>query len=450
MPANYAIIIRPVAIIIIAALIATGLYLNRPAPEQVEVKRRPLLIDAAKVVKEDIRISVRAQGIITPRTKTILIAEVSGRVTSVAKDFKVGGFFHKGDIILGIDQRDYLTNLKRAEAAVASAKSNLASEQGRAEVAYQDWLKYKSDVKRSQAANDLALRKPQLADAEAKLDSAIADLDNARDQLDRTNIRAPYDGIVRSKQVDIGQYVNVGTHLAETFAIDFAELRMALPENKLNYLELPTLAERELNGQPTVNLFAEIGGTLREWQGKIVRTEGVFDERSRVLFAVAEIDDPYRLNNQHPEELRIGTFVDAIIEGRLITNLITLPRNLLRAGNYIWVIDDQRRIQNRKISILRTEGKYIYVTDGLNEGDLVSLSNINAGVPGTEVRISKITPTNQLLKQSTSSPENPIDSGQKIDLAPVPSVSPTFPVENMNSEINPDPITHAVKEGDAI
>ncbi|ARN74910.1 hypothetical protein [Oceanicoccus sagamiensis] len=69
MPANYAVIIKPVAIILVAVLIATGLYLNRPAPEQVEIKHRPLLVNAAKAVKEDIRVSVRAQGMITPEPK---------------------------------------------------------------------------------------------------------------------------------------------------------------------------------------------------------------------------------------------------------------------------------------------------------------------------------------------------------------------------------------------
>ncbi len=425
MPSNIAIAVRPLAIVIIASLIATGLYLNRPAPEQVSIERRPLLVNAVKAVKEDIRVSVRAQGMITPRTKTTLIAEVSGRITSVAKDFKAGGFFHKGDIILGIDQRDYLANLKRAEAAVASAKSNLASEKGQAEVAYQDWVKYKSSVKRSEAANALALRKPQLEDARAKLESAMADLDNARDQLDRTTIRAPYDGLVRSKQVDIGQYVNVGTSLAETFAIDFAELRMALPENKLNYLELPTLADRELGVHPKVDLYAEIGGSIRHWEGKIMRTEGVFDERSRVLFAVAEIDDPYGINSNHPAELRIGTFVDANIEGRMIPGLITLPRHLLRSGNYLWIIDDQQRLQNRKVSILRTEGSEIYVTQGLNEGELISLSNIPGAIPGTEVRISKVSPTTELSEQPDLPEARPTEEDKTLNLAPAGPASET-------------------------
>lgn len=417
MPSNFGKIITPIAIITVASLIAFGFYLNRPEPQQAEIIQRSLVVNATRAVKENIRISVQAQGMITPRTKTTLIAEVSGRVIEVANTFKAGGYFNKGDLLLRIDQRDYLANIKRAEAAVATAQSNLASEIGQADVAYKDWVKYKSAVQRSQAANDLALRKPQLEDAKAKLASAMADLETARDQLDRTLIRAPYDGLIQNKNVDIGQYVNTGTQLATTFAIDYAELRLPIPESKLNYLELPTLADGELNVQPTVELVAEIGGYQHQWQGKIVRTEGVFDERSRVLFAVAEIDDPYGVKSTQAEELRVGTFVNAQIEGRMISNLIALPRHLLRAGNQIWVIDNSQQLQNRKVSILRTEGPQIYITQGLNEGELICLSNISGVIPGTKVQIGNISDSDTLFNQP-STPELPTPETEPNSLAP--------------------------------
>lgn len=417
-------IIVPVAIIASALAIAVLLFLNRPVPEQAVLEKQILLINAAKVVKQDVKISVRSQGTVMPRTATSLIAEVSGRIIKVSDQFKVGGFFHKGDSLLLIDQRDYLTDLKRAEAAVASAKSNLASEEGRAEVAYQDWKKYRSSVKRSDAANDLALRKPQLADAKAKLDSAMADLEHAQDQLDRTTIRAPYDGIVRSKEVDLGQYVNVGNHIADTFAIDYAELRLALPESKLNYLQLPTMAGGDDSDKPSVELVANIGGEPQRWQAQLVRTEGVFDERSRVLFAVAQITDPYGITTQRDHPLRIGTFVDASIEGRTIDNLVALPRYLLRAGSQIWIIDQQQRLQNRRVTVLRTEGKIIYVTSGLDEGELVCLSNISGAIPGTPVRISSTTTTDYDPDAEQSPPHNEStpDHESTFDIAPAQTI----------------------------
>ncbi|HCS29529.1 MAG TPA: efflux transporter periplasmic adaptor subunit, partial [Spongiibacteraceae bacterium] len=183
-------------IILGAASAATvTLYLQRPEPVKVEVISKPLLIDVAEVVKQDVPVNIASQGTVSPRTQTTLIAEVSGRVVEVSPKFKAGGFFTAGEILLQIDDRDYKAELKRAESAVASARSNLALEKGRAQVAYRDWQKFSKGVSRNAEADELAQRKPQLAEAQARLDSAEADLARARDNLDRTTIRLPYSGM---------------------------------------------------------------------------------------------------------------------------------------------------------------------------------------------------------------------------------------------------------------
>jgi len=379
----------PLLIIVFAVAVSTGLYLIKPAPKAADNAVEPLLVSAIEAVKQSIQVSVRAQGTVNPGTATTVIAEVAGKIVEVSENFMVGGFFKKGDALLRIDQRDFIANVKRAEAAVASAQSQLATEKGKAEVAYQDWVKYKGSVKRSAAATDLALRKPQLEEARASLHSAQAELEQARIQLDRTIIRAPYDGIFKTQQVDIGQYVNVGATLAEVFAVDKAELRLAIPPHKLDYLQLPRLGDSAIDQVSPVRLSAEIGGKLLSWNAKLVRTEAVFDERSRVLFAVAEIEDPYGIYQRRGDELRMGTFVDAHIAGRKIENLIALPRSLVRTGNRIWVIDENQRIHNRKISTLRTDGDQVFVTSGLEAGELVCATSYVGAVPGTQVRVSE-------------------------------------------------------------
>ncbi len=422
MLSTYQKMFAPVGIVAIAVLIAVGFYISRPEPKKAEIDIVLKPVKAAAVAKQSVQISVNAQGTVTPRTATTLVSEVTGKIIDVSDNFKTGSFFKKDDVLLRIDDRNYQANLKRAKAAVASAKSNLATEQGRAEVAYQDWIKYRSSVKRSESATALALRKPQLADAQAKLDSANADLDHARDELERTIIRAPYDGLFRQKHVDIGQYVNTGTRLAETFAVDIAELRLAIPENKLSYLELPTITKNSSSKQPHVQLQAMMGDEVYEWQAKLVRTEGVFDDRSRVLFTVAEISDPYGLNHPTPQALRIGTFVDANIEGRTFDDVVVLPRSILRPGNNIWVIDQQQRLQNRQVSILRTGGNEMYVTKGLNNGELVCLTNISGAIPGTEVIISSTVRTDQ----QSLSPVPEIKEPQRDNL----NIAPAAPEKN--------------------
>ncbi|MFT5033900.1 MAG: RND family efflux transporter MFP subunit, partial [Bacteroidia bacterium] len=350
------------AILGVASATAVALYWQRPEPVKIEIVAKPLLIDVAEVVKQNLPISISSQGIVSPRTQTTLIAEVSGRVVQVSPQFKSGGFFTAGEILLQIDDRDYKAELKRTESAVASARSNLALEKGRAQVAYSDWLKYSKGVTRNAEADALAKRKPQLTEVQAQLDSAEADLARARDNLDRTTIRLPYTGMVRSKDADIGQYVSVGTQLGTAFAIDRVEVRLPLPDDRLSYLNLPTLNQAEDERQTIqVSLSSRQGDSTYEWQAELVRTEGVLDERSRVLFAVAEVVDPYGVNTRRDAPLRVGTFVQANISGKTMSNIVVLPRHVLRTGNQVWVVDGNNRLVNRVIGLLRNEGDLVYI-----------------------------------------------------------------------------------------
>ncbi len=377
-----------------ALLVSSLLFLNRPPTEIQEPVYEPVSVDIAEVVMEDVRIPVQAQGTVTPLRETAILSEVNGRVIEVSPEFNVGGFVKEGGVLLRIDPRDYETNLLRARAALESAESTLAQERGRAEVAEREWLKLPKGSQRSQEAKDLYLRKPQLEQAEAQLLAAEADLDTAEDNLERTVIRAPYDAIIRAKHSELGQFVTGGARLADLFSIEAAEIRLPIPQGRLDYLILPEIGGTEKGA--SIDLYTDVGGEVRHWTAHLHRTEGVFDERSRVLYAVARIDDPYGLKTPGAEPLRIGTFVNADIEGRLISDIVPLPRYLLRAGDFLWVVDDNNRLRNRKVSTLRTTGDYIYVTQGLDTGELVSLTALDGSFDSSEVRIQSRTPSNLL------------------------------------------------------
>lgn len=385
-------VLIPAAIILAATLVAALLIIARPDAAEVELTIKPRLVDVQTVHKTTRRVSVKAQGTVSPRTETTLISEVSGQVVAVAKGFVPGGFFRQGDVLLEIDRRNYETQLKRAEAAVATARSQLAQEQGRALVARQDWQKRNDTRHISPAARALALREPQLQEAQANLESALADLENAGTDLARTIIRAPYDGLVRSKLVDVGQYLSPGTALGVTFAIDEAEIRLALPENRIEYLRLPDAFAGDEQSAP---VYLSEENQNRHWEARLVRTEGVLDSKRRVLFAVARVTDPYGLHREQSDEdnfvpLRIGTFVDAVIEGREFPGLIQLPRNILRAGNKLWVVDEDNALQERVVETLRTDGQFIYVTAGLADGERVCITSLGPTLPGSTVRINQV------------------------------------------------------------
>jgi len=380
---------------LVAALIVTGtMYLNRPPSELKEPEQQVVTIDVTEVVKENIRIPIQAQGTVVPVRQTSIISEVKGRVVEVSESFNVGNFVSKGDVLLRIDPRDYQTQLLRAQAAVASAESSLAQEKGRAQVAKQEWSRLPKDSQRSREARELYLRLPQLEQAEAQLLAATADLNTARNNLERTIISAPYDALIRSKNSDLGQFVSPGTPLADIFSVEYAEVRLAIPQSKLAYLDLPGIGA--YNSDSSVDLYTDVAGDVNHWQAQLQRTEGVFDERSRVLFTVARISDPYALKDmaRQSSPLRIGTFVNARISGRELKGLVTLPRHILRAGNLLWVVDSNMKLQNRKVTILRTGGDYIYVSAGLENGDLVSLTSVDATFSGAEVKIVSSVPSN--------------------------------------------------------
>lgn len=382
-----------------ALAVAAIMYLNKPPAQIAEPTYRPISVDVAKVVKENIRVQVQAQGTVTALRETVLMSEVSGRIVKTSESFVVGGFVDQGDILLRIDPRDYQTNLLRTQAAVESAESNLAQEKGRAQVALREWKRLPSGSQRSEEARDLYLRKPQLELAEAQLLAAIADLNTARDNLERTLIKAPYNAVIRAKHSELGQFVGAGSRLAEVFSVDYAEVRLPIPQSKLAYLDLPGV---EGYGEDTeIDLYTDVAGEVKHWAAKLHRTEGVFDERSRVLYTVARIADPYALQTPGNKPLRLGTFVNANIEGRELPGIVALPRHILRAGNFVWIIDSNNMLRNRQVTVLRTGGDRILVSAGLDEGELVSLTNVDNSLDGATVTIKSSTPSDRLGEDDT-------------------------------------------------
>jgi RND family efflux transporter MFP subunit len=401
-----------------SAVVTGLLYMNRPATDITEPVHAAVSVDVAEAVKQSLRIQVQAQGTVTPLRETAILSEVKGRVIEVSPAFNVGGFVFKDDVLLRIDPRDYQTSLLRAQAAVESAESNLAQEKGRAQVAQSEWKKLPKGSQRSQEAKDLYLRKPQLELAQAQLLAAMADLNTARDNLERTIIRAPYDALIRKKHSDLGQFVSAGSPLADIFSVESAEIRLPIPQSKLAYLELPGL-EGYTRSSP-IDLYTDVAGEVKHWTAQLHRTEGVFDERSRVLYTVARIEDPYGLHHPDKEPLRVGTFVNANIEGREFTGIVTLPRYILRAGNLIWVVDESMHLRNRKVTILRAGGDLVYVSAGLDEGDLISLTSLDSSFDGSKVRIQSRIPSN-LLDQpgetEASATEKLSDATAAVDTA---------------------------------
>jgi RND family efflux transporter MFP subunit len=383
----------PLIILSVCALVVLLLVLFKPEPPRNPVEIKPLIVDVVEVKRRALSVTIGAQGVVMPRVDTSMISEVSGRVISVSEKFVVGGFFERGDVLLEIDDTDYVVKLRQVEATVALARTKLLQERGFSKVALIEWERRHNKDSLDSPARDLALRKPQIEEAKAQLGSALAQLEQARSNLEKTKFKAPYRGLVKSKNVDISQYVAAGSEIAQLFAVDIAEIRLPVGESKLAYLNLPDdfITERDL-----INASVELTHTIDEeiytHQAYLTRTEGVLDAGTRSLYLVAQVPDPYGLENNRKKTsiLRVGTFVDAKIQGKTIPDLVELPRNILRPGNNIWVVDSQNRLQQRKITVLRTGGDKMLISKGLADGDIVSLTSVGPVLSGTPVNIGSI------------------------------------------------------------
>ncbi len=371
------------SIVVVIALVA---YSKSQRAERKPEGEQAVLVDVIPAELTSLNFIVRSQGTVRPRTETTLVSEVSGKIISVSSDFVAGGFFHKNDVLLQIDPSDYQAALKRAQAGLASRQAKLADASARSKQALKDW----QNLGRQGQPSDLVLRKPQLADAKANVSAAEADVQKARRDLERTRITIPYNGLIRQKQADIGQYVTPGTRLGVSFAIDSAEVRLPLTRSDLLYLDLPSeieLKNQQVKPRP-VTLSTQNADKTDHWQAQIIRTEGVVDESSRVVYAVAQVIDPYAvLGKSQQQELRIGTFVNAEIRGVRANNVVVLPRYVLRQDNTVLVAGDDDKLEIHPVEVLRAEPRQIYLSAGVNGGDRVVTTTLDVPVPGTQLAI---------------------------------------------------------------
>lgn len=385
--------LRPVAIILIAVAVSSLLYLSRPEPMQQTPEKSRLIINAIKVQSETLQITINSQGTVLPSTETELSSEVQGRVIEVADHFVAGGFVQQGDLLLRIDDLEYRTAVARAQASVAAANTRLAEERGRADVAYQDWLRYNKEGKRSAQAKSLALREPQIAEASANLQAAKADLAKAEENLARTTVTAPYDGLVRHRSVDLGQHVSVGMTLGICFSTHQIEVRLPVPEHKLSLLALPSPGKKITSATP-ITLTVNLNNIDYQWQARLVRAESVINERSRMLYLVASVNDPYQLHtpaaNTKQPLLRVGTFVNAQITGKALHNIVRIPHDVLQTDSTVWLIDSNGNLSRRAVSIVANDNNYAYVDSGLITGDQIAVGYIDSGNIGNQVSIAKL------------------------------------------------------------
>jgi RND family efflux transporter MFP subunit len=360
-----------VSMLVVAVGTAVLLGRMKPPPETKPVEDVDLLVDVMELRTTGANFTIASQGTVQPRTETVLSAEVSGSIVSVSPNFIAGGVFARDEVLMRIDPTNYEVALKQAEALVRQRQ-----------IEFDGAEKLRSQGYRAES---------EYASAAAALASANAELTRAKRNLERTYIRLPFDGMVRAKEADLGQYVGIGSRLGVTFATDFAEIRLPLTDSDLAFIDLPQPGQlSQPESGPGVTLTARHRGITSEWPARITRTEGVVDERNRVTWAVARIDDPYALRqgNDAAPPLPMGTFVGAQIEGTSVDDVIRVPREALRGNSQLMFLDAESRLRIREVEILRADSQYAFITKGAEAGERIILTAIESPVNGMRVRTS--------------------------------------------------------------
>ncbi len=359
-----------------AVLIKTGPVLEIRTPQIIAP-----LVYVMTASPAEVQLSTSTYGTVAPRTESELIPEVSGRVVEVSDSMVSGGFFSEGDLLLRIDALDYEVALEQAKAGLARAQSDLAN----AKRAHARQLDLSSKQSTSDAQKDDALNRYRIA--EATLREWRARLSRARRDLARTKILAPYDGRVRTERVDIGQFINRGTSVAMIYATDIAEVRLPIHDEELAFLDLSLIPMSEKVERPiNVILRSRFGGEEHEWFGKIVRTEGELDPKTRMINLVASVSNPYAtLGNRPP--LSVGLFVEADIQGSKVDNVVVLPQIAIRNRNQVYVVDTSDRLRFRDVEVLRVNQGNVYIKSGLADGERVCTSTLESALDGMLVRV---------------------------------------------------------------
>lgn len=369
--------LSPFFILLLFIVGAVLLMKTKETPEQKPEEMPIPIVDVTQVEQKTVSLNLPSYGVVTPKYKTQLVTEVQGRMLTISPQFVAGGIVRKGDQLAQIEPSDYEADLMQAEATLAQATAALNEEIARGEVAKIEFKDYDKGL-----PPELGLRIPQLKKEQANVKYAQAALARAQRNLERTVIRAPFDGIIKARNVDLGQYVTLGTNLGELYDTRIAEIRLPISNDDLAYLESVDNPDTE------VTLSASLAGKMNSWEGNIIRSEGVIDADNRMVYLVAEIKDPYL--REHKKQgslpLKYGSFVNAVIKGRTVDGIVRLPRHVVR-NDHVALINDKNIVEMRHVNVVRSDLEHVFIKDSLKTGERVAITHFSNMANGQLVKV---------------------------------------------------------------
>ena len=374
---------------IVLALIGSGIFgmkLLMAKKSQLERKRPPKpvpIVQAVQVKTGPRPVNVTGEGTVRSLREIHLVPQVGGKVVRLSAALVSGGEFKRGERLLTIDPEDYRLAVTLAKAKVKSSESTLKTIQEEAAVAREEWRIHRSGrTGKGKEPPPLVAKEPQLKAAMARLEGDKADLRKALLSLERTELRAPFNGRVREENVGLGQYVTHGQALATLYATDAVEVMIPLEDEDLSWFHVPGFTPGNGSGS-RVKVKARIAGQELRWEGEVVRSEGKIDERTRMINVVVRVNKPYA----RKPPLAIGLFVKVEIEGITLPDAALIPRSALRQDRMVWVVRDGR-LTFRKVDVARIDGDRVIIKSGLGDGEMVVVSSLKAATDRMNVKIA--------------------------------------------------------------
>jgi RND family efflux transporter MFP subunit len=371
-------------LIVIGAGVAAAAYFKSTATK---TRRRPPeilapLVETMALQEGSYAVTITAMGVVVPAEEMTLKARVGGQVLGMHPEFTVGGLLKAGQELLQVDDSDYRLAVAQAQSAVVNSEYALSLEKGRQAVARREWALLNGKAKGVDA--DLALRKPHLAKAEADLMASQAALDEARLELARTRVTAPFNAMVRSRLVAPGSQIGTQEALAELVGTDRFWVEVSVPVDRLDWLRIPRLTDK--TGATATIHYAQ----KHRRQGQVVRLRGDLATEGRMARVLVAVEDPLGLKaaEKRRPPLLISEFVRVEIEGRRLEGVYSLPRSAVHDGDTIWLASAENTLSIRGIRPVWRDADTVVVdvVSGLKPGERLVTTALPAPVEGMPLR----------------------------------------------------------------
>ena len=400
----------PIAILLVGLGILVLLVKTKPKAKKKPPMQLATLVEVTPVKRSQHPVVVKAHGTVKPARQVVLSTEVSGRVKWVHPALVPGAHFKKGDKLVRIDAHEYVLATQQQQAAVDRARTELELERGRKKIAEAEW---KLMGEGTPSEGGLALREPQIRTAEVALKAAQSGLERAKLNVHRTLIRAPFNGTVNTKNVEIRQMVTPSSPLITYVGSDAYWIQASVPVGRLSRIAIPGVGGVTEGAEATIT--RKTGQEVVTRQGQVIRLLNDLDPVGRMARVLLVVQDPLGLakhslqKGASPLPLLLGDYVQVDIAGEGFEGAVEIPRIALREGNQVFVMTKDSTLAIRSVAVVWRERDSALIGSGIEEQDQVIVSPLPAPVEGMRLRTRAHSPAK--VNRSAQSPQSEKTAG---------------------------------------